>query len=321
MHRRASKNLVPVATYEQAHAPLWKELVRPKGVMQPVGGHGLAVEQAAKDAHRFVEPLDSRGSSIERDPNLGILRFGMTGPDAELEATVAEQIQRRSFSGDQRRMTKVVVEHERPDPQLRRDLGERIQRGNRCERAGRQHMIGNHDRVEAERLRTTRLVLPFAPRLRTEHLQAEPQRSGHDRERTCVVSSEIGCRVRIECNLHGCGSGGHHLVDDVRELVGFEVRGPYDDRRVVGLLDRLRRAVVVLELWAFGRPHQAVAFLVDGDDRLADHHAVRERDDSCVAVEDGIDDETGDESCMECTDVAYGGPNGAGPGRWFRCSS
>ena len=64
-------------------------------------------------------------------------------------------------------------------------------------------------------------------------------------------SSEIGCRVPIECNLHGCGSDGHHLVDDVRELVGFEVRGPYDDRRVVGLFDRLRRTVVVLELWTF----------------------------------------------------------------------
>ena len=83
-----------------------------------------------------------------------------------------------------------------------------------------------------------------------------------------TASSDTGCDETVERDLHRCGASGHHLVDDVRELVGFEVRDPLDDRRVVGLLDRLRRTVVVLELWAVCRPDQAVVFLVDGDDRL-----------------------------------------------------
>jgi hypothetical protein len=49
----------------------------------------------------------------------------MAGPHAELHATAGEMVEVGVLRRQQGRVAKVVVDHERPDPECRRGLGHR----------------------------------------------------------------------------------------------------------------------------------------------------------------------------------------------------
>ncbi|HET6918718.1 MAG TPA: hypothetical protein VFI46_04545 [Jiangellaceae bacterium] len=70
-------------------------------VVLTVDGDGFAGKQPAQCDHRLFESSDSRRRSVEGDACSVVLGLGVASTDAELHATVAQQIESGDVSGEQ----------------------------------------------------------------------------------------------------------------------------------------------------------------------------------------------------------------------------
>ena len=143
--------------------------------------------------------LDERDDLLElRDPQRRLLEVQAHGfvlapvrtrPEAELEPTVGEQVDRRRLLRERGRDVVVDAEHPTTDPQRggprrrgghRGDRGEVLRPQERlvAHRAGAEVVVGEEQRRVAEVLHLAGQVPPLPRRLRRRRLDAEAERSG-----------------------------------------------------------------------------------------------------------------------------------------------
>ena len=148
----------------------------------------LAGEATLDDPDRFLEAVDAHRRRVVGQAERVVVGLHPPRADAELEAAVGEQVDRRRFLREDRGMLVVVVEHERPDAQRRRVRGRHRDRGQRREFVA--EVIGHEERRVAEVFDLAGLVAPVghglvparpAPRTGTcdrapwrRHYQARP---------------------------------------------------------------------------------------------------------------------------------------------------
>jgi hypothetical protein len=129
-------------------------------------------------AFEAVDPLAGR---VHRDARLVVVARHPAGADAQLEPAGREDVQRGHLLGRHHRVLVVVVQHQRPDPQLARGVGRGGQR-----RAGRQlipEVVGDEQGRVAEILGLAGEVGPGGGAGRGAQLdtEAEPARVRHAR--------------------------------------------------------------------------------------------------------------------------------------------
>ena len=108
-------------------------------------------EQALQDRDRLREPRDAHAGPVERHAGLLVVDGHPARADAELEATVGEQVERRHLARQHDRMLVVVAEHERTDAQRVGDRGGVRERDRRREIVV-DEVVGHEERRVAERL-------------------------------------------------------------------------------------------------------------------------------------------------------------------------
>src|SRR5260221_13664565 len=79
-------------------------------------GHLFAFEQTLDDGHRFGQPLDPGAPSIEAQARLVIFRLDAARAQTELQPSVRQEVDCRSFTRDQHGMAEIIVEHVAADP-------------------------------------------------------------------------------------------------------------------------------------------------------------------------------------------------------------
>ena len=166
---------------EVAHASGWGNFVsadprRHRRRAAASRGRGdLRQDQSGRVRHGLVDrelgvrpdpqPVGPRTHArrVERDAgHLVVVRLG-AGADTELEAPVGEQVDGRGFFGQHRRMTEVVVEHGRGEPERRGDLGSDRQGDHGRELA--REVIWKVERGVPEVFGLAREVLPLSKRV------------------------------------------------------------------------------------------------------------------------------------------------------------
>ena len=119
-------------------------------VVAALEGDALATEEAPDDEDGLSQALHPDGVVVEGDAGLFVLRAHVTRAQAQLQATLAEQVDGGRLARQHDRVAQVVVEDEGSHSQAGGGLGHRHQRGQ-----GRQHlhqMVGDQERVVAELL-------------------------------------------------------------------------------------------------------------------------------------------------------------------------
>ena len=112
----------------------------------------------------FAETLHARAWPVDMNARLVVVTSEVTAgwpsdTDAQLEATIGEDVDRDRFFGENRRIPEVDREHVGTDPQCRRGVGCGQQRGQR--RGGVPHVVTHEEHVVAERLRLAGGFLPL----------------------------------------------------------------------------------------------------------------------------------------------------------------
>src|SRR5262249_36685650 len=88
-----------------------------------------------------------------------------------------------------------------------------------------------------------------------------------------------------------------------------QVGDPDEPAAAVAVREDLSRGVVVREAATDHRPDEAPRLVIEVDDQLSCHRAVAEGDDAGALFEVRVDDEAGDQTGVERTDVAERRPH------------
>ena len=99
----------PTTAHEEGHlgldrshfTPLFHELV-----VGPRVSDGVAVEQLSDEGHGFLQSVHPHSCRIEHQPGPLILRSSMTRSQAELQTTIAQQVQGGRRTRQQRRISR-----------------------------------------------------------------------------------------------------------------------------------------------------------------------------------------------------------------------
>jgi hypothetical protein len=136
--------------------------------------------EAPDDAHCFLEPRGSGRPRVERDADPQVLVLGPSGADAELHTTVGQDVDLGSLTGQEHRMTEVVVVHVATQAQRRRHDGG-------CRESWRADggvvkVISDEQGREPEPFDPSNVLSPATPRSvsATSGDRAEPQRTRCD---------------------------------------------------------------------------------------------------------------------------------------------
>src|SRR5712691_3551661 len=123
--------------------------------------HRLTSEQPLDDTHGLCQALDPAPSGVKAYPNLVV--FGLHEPraEAELEAAIGQEIDRRRFPRYQDWVAEIIVEDIGADAEMRRCCGSTHQRGQRREEVGQ--VIWHAQHRIAKRFELTRFVHPGGP--------------------------------------------------------------------------------------------------------------------------------------------------------------
>ena len=129
----------------------------------------------------------------ERDGHGLVLVDGVPGPQAELQATVGQEVDRGRLAGQQHRVVEPVVEHQRADSQRGGDVGRVDERG---EGVGGAEVVGRLAGREAEALGLAGQVVPGGPVLVGQGLQGEAEGSqrGHCFTLRSCICHDPHCR-------------------------------------------------------------------------------------------------------------------------------
>ena len=123
--------------------------------------HRLPREQPLDDPHRLCQALDPAPSRVKAYPHLVVLRLHEPRAEAELEAALGQEIDRRRFPCDQDRVAEIIVEDIGADAEMRRGFGRTHQRRERREEVGQ--VIGHAQHRVAQRFKLARFVYPGGP--------------------------------------------------------------------------------------------------------------------------------------------------------------
>jgi len=113
--------------------------------------HLLTAQQATDDAERLDHAVDPHARRVVSHPELPIVAALPARPQAEIQASVAEPIERGRLARNDQGMTEVVGQHVRPDSQRRRHGGGRGKGGRRGQLAS--EVIGHVERCIPQLLR------------------------------------------------------------------------------------------------------------------------------------------------------------------------
>ena len=93
----------------------------------------LAGETLLHDVQRLFEPVDAHRRRVVGQTEHVVVGSHPPGAEAELQATVGKEVDRRRFLGQDRRMLVIVVEHQRADAQRGGVRGSHRDRRHRCQ--------------------------------------------------------------------------------------------------------------------------------------------------------------------------------------------
>jgi hypothetical protein len=124
------------------------------------GQRQVGGEEAAQLGDRLLEPAGPRAERLPRDARGVELPLHVPGTQPELQAAVAQDVERRGLTGQQRGIPEGGVQHEGADPQVLGGVGRGLQHRERGRRA---EMVGDEDGVEAGALRAAAPLLQRFP--------------------------------------------------------------------------------------------------------------------------------------------------------------
>ncbi len=116
-------------------------------IVLAVEGDFLAVQEPAEDLHCFRQTRLAHARWIEALAGGGVLRKGVAGADADLEATVAKVVDAGQFPRQVDGIVEVVIQHQGANAQARGAVGHRDQRRQR--RPAIEDVVPGVDHVEA----------------------------------------------------------------------------------------------------------------------------------------------------------------------------
>jgi hypothetical protein len=121
----------------------------------------LTREQPLDDTYGLCQALDPAPAGVKADPELVVLGLHEPRAEAELEAAIGQQIDRRRFPRYQDRVAEIIVEDIGADAEMRRGFGSTHQRRQRRETVGQ--VIGHTQYRIAQRFELARFVHPGGP--------------------------------------------------------------------------------------------------------------------------------------------------------------
>ena len=122
---------------------------------------GLARKKPLEQTHGFGEAFDSAPAGVKADPHLVVLDLHEPRPQAELEATIGQEIDGGGLPCHQHRMPEIVVQDIGTNTQMGRGVGRTHQR-----RQGREKILQVIWHIQhgiAERFHFPRFVPPGSP--------------------------------------------------------------------------------------------------------------------------------------------------------------
>ena len=138
--------------------------------MDPVSGHSIVAtgesewfprEQPFDDHDRLGQALDSGASRIEAQPSLVVFGLHVPGAEAELQPSVAQEIQGRCLARHQHGVAEVIVEDHGADAKVLRGVGGGGERRDRRQEVGQ--VIRHRQHGVTEALDLARVVRPCGP--------------------------------------------------------------------------------------------------------------------------------------------------------------
>lgn len=160
-----SSNRSPAASRTQPTFSAVAARVRlPGSTIAPgrIRGARPTIWAALQDCDRLAQPGLTHRGRVEGHSDRGVLGLVPAGPDRDLEPAFGQDVQAGEVLGQDRRMAKIVVQHERRHPQPGRGRGDRGQGGDRRELADQ--VIRDNQDIDADRLGSAGRFGQFFPR-------------------------------------------------------------------------------------------------------------------------------------------------------------
>jgi hypothetical protein len=164
--------------------------------------HFVAAPERLQDAQALLEPRHAHAGRVHRHSPRVVVGPQPTGADADVEPSVAQEIERGELLGEHHRMAVVVAQHVGPDAKGAGGIGHRGQRDQR-RKIARTEVVGRGDGGEAASLGGARPFDQLGARRHRVQLRGAPARATQRGARQPLTAR----RTVIPDLLHGEAPG------------------------------------------------------------------------------------------------------------------